>query len=128
MIIDLKKINYHNKRFRSVSNSESGEVDGDTIFHYRQEEDIVIGTYKGGAIISGSLIAKIDDESKLDMRYQHVNKTGELMTGKCWSVPEILPDGRLRLTEQWQWTCGDFSKGESIVEEVKEEFKGGLSL
>ena len=78
----MKKINYHNKKFRSVSNSTGGEVDGDTIFHYSQDGDIVSGRYKGGSIISGSLIAKVDDEGNLDMRYQHVNKEGELMTGK----------------------------------------------
>ena len=54
----LKKINYHNKRFRSVSNSAGGEVDGDTIFHYTQYGELVSGTYKGGSIISGTLIAK----------------------------------------------------------------------
>ena len=114
----MKKINYHNKSFRSISNSAGGEVDGDTLFHYSQDGDVVSGTYKGGSIISGSLIARVDDEGKLDMRYQHVNKEGELMTGKCVSVPEILPDGRIRLKEKWQWTCGDHACGESVVEEI----------
>ena len=52
------------------------------------------------------------------MRYQYINKEGELMTGKCISAPEILPDGRIRLKEKWQWTCGDHTGGESVVEEV----------
>lgn len=115
---NMTRINYHNKRFRSVSNSETGEVDGETIFHYRQEGDIVSGTYNGGSIMSGTLIARVDDAGNLDMRYQHINKAGELMTGKCISVPEILSDGRIRLKEKWQWTCGDCSEGESVVEEI----------
>jgi hypothetical protein len=41
------------------------------------------------------------------------------MTGKCFSKPEIIDDGRIRLHEKWQWTSGDFSQGESIVEEIK---------
>jgi hypothetical protein len=52
------------------------------------------------------------------MRYQHVNKQNELMTGRCHSVPERLPDGRLRMHESWQWTSGDNSSGESVIEEV----------
>jgi hypothetical protein len=40
------------------------------------------------------------------------------MTGICRSTPEILPDGRIRLHEKWQWTSGDRSSGESIVEEI----------
>lgn len=33
-------------------------------------------------------------------------------------TPEILPDGRIRLHERWQWTNGDGSSGTSIVEEL----------
>jgi hypothetical protein len=54
------------------------------------------------------------------MRYHPVNDAGELMTGRCRSTPELLPDGRLRLHERWQWTSGDGSEGESVVEEVRE--------
>lgn len=53
------------------------------------------------------------------MRYQHLNKQGTLMTGVCHSTPEILADERLRLYEKWQWTSGDLTKGESIIEEIK---------
>ena len=111
-------IDYDDRYFRSVSNSPSGEVDGDTIFHYRQQGDIVWGTYSGGAIRFGTLVALVDKKGRLDMRYQHVNQKGELMTGTCRSVPETLPDGRLRLHEKWRWTSGDGSSGESIVEEL----------
>jgi len=55
------------------------------------------------------------------MRYEHVNKDGELMTGRCHSVPEKLADGRLRMHEKWQWTSGDQSSGESTLEEVKKD-------
>ena len=53
------------------------------------------------------------------MRYSHVNVSGGLMTGQCRSVPERLPDGRLRLHETWQWTSGDRSSGQSMIEEVE---------
>jgi hypothetical protein len=33
-------------------------------------------------------------------------------------VPEVLPDGKIRLRENWQWTSGDFSEGESVIEEI----------
>ncbi len=112
------KINYHNKRFRPVSNSNNGETSAETEFHYLQQENIVVGTYSGGNIILGNLIAIVDENGQLDMRYQQVNTSGELMTGICQSTPEILPDGRIRLYEKWQWTSGDNTSGESVVEEV----------
>ena len=110
--------NYHNKIFRSVSNTGNGEVNDKTVFEYRQQGNIVTAVYHGGDIIAGSLIALVDATGKLDMRYQHVNVQNQLMTGICISTPELLTNGKIRLHEKWQWTCGDMSKGESVVEEV----------
>jgi hypothetical protein len=110
--------NYHNRIFRSVANSGSGEVDAQTIFKYSQLGNIVTAVYSGGHIISGNLIALVDDEGKLDMRYQHVSDQQQLMTGTCISTPEVLPNGKIRLHEKWQWTCGDRSNGESVIEEM----------
>ncbi len=112
------KVIYDGKEFSSMGNSGTGEVSSETIFHYHQKDDLVWAEYKGGEIVFGTLVARCDDNGKLDMRYQHLNKNGELMTGKCVSTPEILEDGRIRLREKWQWTSGDESKGESIIEEI----------
>ncbi len=119
----MSKINYDNRKFASVVNSETGEVSAETVFRYHQKGGLVWAEYEGGAIVFGNLIAKCDAGGNLDMRYQHLNTNGELMTGICQSMPEILADGRIRLHEKWQWTCGDFSKGESVVEESKKSGK-----
>jgi hypothetical protein len=116
----MPRIDYDGRRFRSLRNSETGEVDDQTRFEYRQRDGVVWATYEGGAIRFGTLIATVDPDGVLDMRYHHVNAAGELMTGRCRSTPELLPDGRLRLHERWQWTSGDGSEGESVVEEVRE--------
>ena len=114
----MSKINYEGRVFKSVANSETGEVSSATRFHYHQKGSLVWADYAGGEIVFGQLIATVDEAGALDMRYQHVNRRGELMTGKCVSTPETLGDGRLRLHERWQWTSGDFSAGESVVEEI----------
>ena len=112
---------FEGRIFRSVSNSSSGDVDAETLFHYHQiGEDLVWATYEGGSVRFGTLVARVLADASLDMRYQHVNRSGELMTGVCRSRPEVLPDGRLRLHESWRWTCGDRSAGRSVVEEVME--------
>jgi hypothetical protein len=114
--------NYDGRIFRSVSNTDNGEVSEETRFVYHQEGQIVYATYQGGGIEYGQLIAHlIPDTGQLDMRYQHINSNGDLMTGRCTSTPEILSDGRYRMHERWQWTSGDRSQGESIVEEVRDE-------
>ncbi len=116
----MTKINYDNKTFASVQNSETGDVDTETVFHYHQKDNLVWAEYTGGEIVFGSLIAKVTNDDLLEMRYQHLNAQGELMTGKCFSTPEILADGRIRLYEKWQWTSGNLAKGESIVEEIRQ--------
>lgn len=114
----MTKINYDNKKFASIQNSETGEVSGETVFHYHQKDDLVWAEYSGGEIVFGNLIAKVDEQNNLEMRYQHLNRQGDLMTGKCFSTPEMLDDGRIRLHEKWHWTSGDLSYGESVIEEI----------
>ena len=114
----MSKINYDKRVFKSVQNSETGEVSAETRFYYHQKENLVWATYEGGAIVFGNLIAKVLDDNSLEVRYQHLNAQGELMTGKCVSTPEILANGKIRLFERWQWTNGDFSSGESVIEEI----------
>lgn len=111
-------VSYEGRRFRSVENSATGEVGPETVFTYRQDGDVVSATYEGGGVRSGVLIATADPEGNLDARYAHVNASGGLMTGECRTTPEALPDGRLRLHEEWRWTSGDGSSGRSVVEEI----------
>lgn len=111
-------ISYNNKSFSPVSNSENGETSSETTFRYKQEGNIVTSEYSGGKIKKGLLIGLVDDSGIINMRYAQVNDKNELMTGACTSTPEILPNGKIRLHESWQWTSGDMSKGKSIIEEI----------
>jgi len=112
------RIDYDGRRFRVTSNSGNGEAQAATEFAYRQRGDVVWATYEGGDVVFGTLIATVAEDSVLDMRYQHLNRLGELRTGKCRSVPERLSDGRIRLHETWQWADGDRSSGTSVIEEI----------
>lgn len=110
-------INYDNKIFKPVTNTENGETSDETIFRYKQTGNILTAEYEGGKIISGHLIGLVDHDGNIEMRYHQVNKQGELMTGTCSSKPELLANGKIRLHETWQWTSGDQSKGQSIIDE-----------
>lgn len=111
-------IDYNNKRFKPINNTANGETSSETVFHYQQEANILRCSYSGGDILLGTLLALVGKNGSLDMRYQQINRKGELKTGICHSSPEILPNGKIRLHEKWQWTCGDYSEGESVLEEV----------
>lgn len=68
-------------------------------------------------IKKGHLIGLVDENGNIAMRYHQVNQNDEMMTGICQSKPEIMENGKIRLYECWEWTSGDKSKGESIIEE-----------
>ena len=111
-------MNYNNKKFRIVENSENGETTNETIFEYRQKGNILTSEYKGGQIVKGHLIGLVDKDGNIDMRYHQIKQNGKLMTGVCNSRPEILSNGKIRLHENWQWTSGNMSNGKSIIEEI----------
>ncbi|ULT59802.1 n-acetylglutamate synthase [Neobacillus drentensis] len=111
-------INYNRRKFVSVENTANGEVSSNTIFEYNQEENILTATYSGGEIVKGTLIGIVKEDGSLQFRYNHVNVRNEIRGGQCYSTPETLPDGRIRLHEKWKWTDTDQSEGESIIEEV----------
>ena len=91
-------IDYDDRVFASVANSESGDVGAGTTFHYRQRGDVVWATYEGGAVAYGTLVARVQRDGSLDMRYQHVTTDGAIKAGECLSRPEILVDGRIGCT------------------------------
>ena len=111
-------INYNDKKFKAVRNTVNGETSEDTIFHYMQAKNIVTATYSGGQIVEGHLMGLVSKDGEINMRYHQVNTNGNLMTGVCKSIPEIISNGKIRLHEEWQWTSGDKSKGNSIIEEL----------
>ncbi|MEQ8358057.1 MAG: n-acetylglutamate synthase [Cytophagales bacterium] len=113
----FQKINYNNKIFRAIENSDNGETSNETEFIYRQKGNILSSEYSDGRIQYGHLIGLVDENGNIEMSYHQINMEGQLMTGICFSKPEIMANGKIRLHESWQWTSGDRSKGKSILEE-----------
>jgi len=117
----LNNMNYDGKIFRGISNSANGEVGNETLFYYSQYGDQISGEYSGGSIVSGHLLGKVRADGSLQFFYHHLNSNGELMAGKCTSVPTKDVKGKLVLKEQWQWFTGDQSSGQSEVVEVTDD-------
>jgi hypothetical protein len=111
-------INYNNKKFKPISMSKNSEVSPSTVFRYKQKGHVLTCDYSGDSIITGHLIGLVAEDGCINMRYHQINTDGELMSGTCQSTPEIMANGKVRLHEKWQWTSGDLSKGNSILEEV----------
>lgn len=115
-------MHYGGRLFRPVSTEGASDTSHETIFKYEQKRDLLTGTYSGGNISYGQLIGLVSDAGRIDMRYQHLTVEGDLKTGICWSIPEFLDNGKIRLHEKWRWTSGqnrdEPSSGRSILEEL----------
>lgn len=108
---------YEGRVFGLVENTANGDNRPGVRFQYRQRGTRVWATYEGGEVAFGMLVARVEPDGQLEMRYQHWGPGG-IRTGRCRSTPEWLADGRLRLREEWQWTNGDGTAGRGVIEEV----------
>ena len=77
----MKTINFNNKRFILIDNSENGKVNSDTIFEYKQDGNLVTADYYGGSVKYGKIIAHIQND-KLEMLYQCLTIDNQLKAGK----------------------------------------------
>ncbi|MDH7446430.1 n-acetylglutamate synthase [Aquimarina sp. 2201CG14-23] len=110
------KINLNDKKFKPKETVDNGDVSMDTVFHYRQDGNAIWASYKGGKIVTGTLIGKIKND-RISLIYQQLNEINEFLTGCCETVISIK-GGKVYLDETWQWTCKDYSKGHSLLEEI----------
>ncbi len=115
----MAAVNYNNRRFRFMPNGGQEPQGETTIFEYFQEGQFVWGNYKGGSVHYGTFIATVDDQGVLDLRYHHLGTDHILYSGKSLSTPEVMPDGRIRLNEHFEWTTGASGPGFSVVEEIR---------
>ena len=106
------KFNLHNKEFRLLQNSESGEVDKSTLFKYTQDDNFVSAEYHGGTIRYGKIIATLDDDV-LDMLYQCVTHDGILKAGRAKANISTNEENKIILHLKWQWLNGNQESGES---------------
>ena len=71
--------------------------------------------------MKGSWIGTVSINGELDFVYHHMNQDMQVKTGKCHSVPTVLENGKMELSEQWEWISGECSKGEFLLMETSYE-------
>jgi hypothetical protein len=103
-------------RVFAVADSGGGVATTDTAFRYREEGGVITATYGGGAIRYGFLVGTRTADS-LDFRYVQLHSDGSTASGHCATELEMLPDGRIRLNETWEWESRRGS-GHSVAEEL----------
>ena len=111
-------LNYDGRLFRPVADAPGTES---RIAHYRQRGDLLWGDFTGGRARRGALTGTCADDGTLRFAYSMVLDTGDVISGRCVSTPEVLSDGRIRLHERWERYGVHASRGESTIEEIPKE-------
>lgn len=89
---------------------------GSLVGHYHQKDDLVWAEFGGGPVRTGRLVGVRDEAGVIELSYCQIMADGEVTGGRCTSVPTVLADGRVRLTEHWRRVDG--SSGVSQIEEL----------
>jgi|AVFP01.1.fsa_nt_gi hypothetical protein len=120
------RINLDGKVFAPTFNSANGEVGDSTRFYYHQHNSKIWAEYSGGEIETGHLLGSLQSDGRLEFAYHHINREGLIQIGRCVSIVELLPDGRVKLLESWQWLVADRSSGTSELIEVPSQESGSI--
>lgn len=114
----MNMFNFNNKKFGLIQNSENGQVNLDTVFEYKQDNNLVTADYYGGTIKYGKIIADLQDD-KLHMLYQCLTTDNELKAGKAEAQISLTDEGKMKLTLNWEWLTNSNSKGTSEYVEIE---------
>lgn len=107
------------KRMRVSSVSSTDGIDAQTIFTFRQSGGTVWASYAGGNIVQGFLIGTLDDRV-LAFDYIQVTRNGRRDKGESRCELSVSPNGRLQVTERFQWSSRDGS-GVNVLEEIPDQ-------
>ena len=111
-------INYDGRTFRSAAAETAGADGAGPVGHYHQDGDVVWAEFAGGTVVRGSLVGNCGGDGVLDLAYSQLLSTGEVIAGRCTSVPDVLEDGRIRLHEHWERLGPRPGTGVSVIEEL----------
>lgn len=110
-------IDYDGRVFSSAAAETAGQDGAGPVGHYHQEGTIVWAEFAGGKVVRGSLAGSCGSDGVLTLAYCQVLSTGEVIAGRCTSVPTMLGDGRVRLSEHWERFGPGGGTGVSVIEE-----------
>lgn len=114
----MTKFNFNNKRFALIQNSDNGQVNTETIFNYKQDDNLVTADYFGGTIKYGKIIAALKGD-ELNMLYQCLTADNQLKAGKALAQITLTENGKIKLSLDWEWLTNGNDKGKSEYIEIE---------
>ncbi|MCO6005855.1 hypothetical protein NE236_12755 [Actinoallomurus purpureus] len=115
---ETTQLNLDGRRFAMVSSTASRvDPDAPTRFDYREEDGVIWGGYEGDTVLHGRFVG-VRRQDEIELSYVHLTRDGDSpVAGRSTSRIEPLPDGRLRLVEEFTFD-GDDTPQVSVCEEL----------
>ena len=113
----MNEFDFNNKRFALIQNSDNGQVNTETIFNYKQDDNLVTADYFGGTIKYGKIIAELKGD-ELNMLYQCFTTDNQLKAGKALAKITLTENGKIKLSLDWEWLTNGNDQGKSEYIEI----------
>ena len=113
----MNRFDFNNKRFALILNSDNGQVNTETIFNYKQDDNLVTADYFRGTIKYGKIIAELKGD-ELNMLYQCLTTDNQLKAGKALAKITQTENGKIKLSLDWEWLTNGNDQGKSEYIEI----------
>jgi len=101
-----------------VKTADNGVVNHETIFNFSQKDGIVTAEYQGGKISKGFLVGKLPTPEQLEFSYCQMQIDGKLDNGVSSCQLSKNEDGKIILTEYFEWKSRPGEFGTNVFQEL----------
>ncbi|TMU55988.1 hypothetical protein [Flagellimonas algicola] len=113
----MNSFDLDNVQMNVVQTAANGVVNHETIFSFSQQDVQVQASYSGGNIAKGFLIGVLKKEI-LNFSYCQLQTDGILDNGSSKAQLSITAEGKLRLTEHFDWKSRPGEIGINVFEQL----------
>ena len=110
-------INLDKVKMNVIQTAETGVVNKETMFSFTQKDNLIHAEYVGGQITKGFLVGKLADNI-LKFSYCQLQVDGRLDNGSSKGELSISKEGKIRLTEYFEWSTRPEQSGTNIFEQI----------
>lgn len=115
---DAPTINLDKVKMNVVKTAENGVVNQETIFLFSQKGGVVTAEYAGGKIRKGFLVGNFPKESQLAFVYCQMQTDGTLDNGTSLCELSKNENGKITLTEHFEWKSRPGEFGTNVFQEL----------
>jgi len=111
-------ISLDNVHMNVVKTDACGVVNHETIFYFQQKNNMVSAEYTGGKIQQGFLVGRFDEKDHFLFSYCQLQIDGKLDNGASECEVSKDQDGKILLTEHFEWASRPGEFGVNVFKEL----------